>query len=75
MAMFTVLAQPAAALAREDPAAAPPSVAVLDRMTVTAQHREENVQTIALAVSVVDGQTLQRRGPSTSVACRRWFPA
>lgn len=61
MAMFTVLAQPAAAFAREDPTAAPQSVTALDRITVTAQHREENVQTIALAVSVVDGQTLQRR--------------
>ncbi len=61
MAMFTVLVQPAAAFAREDPSTTPPSVTALDRMTVTAQHREENVQTIALAVSVVDGQTLQRR--------------
>ncbi len=63
MALFTVLAQPAAAVvAREDPSArATPSVTALDRITVTAQHREENVQRIALAVSVVDGQALQRR--------------
>lgn len=64
MALLTVLAQPAAALAREDPTAAlaaTPSVTALDRITVTAQHREENVQNIALAVSVVDGQALQRR--------------
>lgn len=61
--MFTVLVQPAAAaFARDDPA--PPaatSVTDLDRLTVTAQHREENVQRIALAVSVVDSQALQRR--------------
>ena len=63
MAMFTVLAQPAAAaFARDDPTDRPAlSVTALDRITVTAQHREENVQRIALAVSVVDGQTLQRR--------------
>lgn len=61
MALFTVLVQPAAAFAREDPTAASRSLTALDRITVTAQHREENVQTIALAVSVVDGQTLQRR--------------
>ncbi|GEM_PF-5932041 len=39
MALFTVLAQPAAAVfAREDPTArATPSVTALDRITVTAQ--------------------------------------
>ena len=61
--MFTVLAQPAGVVfARDEPVrAAPATVTELDRITVTAQHREENVQRIALAVSVVDGQALQRR--------------
>lgn len=38
-----------------------PTVTALDSITVTAQHREQNAQKIALAVSVVDAQTLERR--------------
>ncbi|MEG2803666.1 TonB-dependent receptor [Stenotrophomonas sp.] len=44
-----------------DAASSSPTVTALDAITVTAQYREENAQKIALAVSVVDGQTLQRR--------------
>ncbi|WP_411851362.1 TonB-dependent receptor [Stenotrophomonas sp. LGBM10] len=40
---------------------APPTVTALDAITVTAQHREENAQKIALAVSVVDAQVLERQ--------------
>ena len=35
-------------------------LAALDAVTVTAQYREENVQTIPVAVSVVSGQALER---------------
>ena len=63
LAIFTMLAQPvASAHGREapgDPAQA--RITALDRVIVTAQHREENVQKIPLAVSVIDGQTLERR--------------
>ncbi|HYG07111.1 MAG TPA: TonB-dependent receptor [Stenotrophomonas sp.] len=52
---------PAAQIASDTSAVAAAQARTLDAVIVTSQHREENVQKVPLAVSVVDGTALQRR--------------
>lgn len=58
--VLTLLGLPALAAETEQAAAADPTAATLQAVTVTATRREESLQAVPVAVSVLDGEQLER---------------